>query len=156
MPETTITRAPDYQRYSLRFSPEIPGVPAPSALGQAVAEGDRIALGLGPDEWLILARAASGPLPPPQIAAAFSWVDITARQIGLTVTGPGAEKVLNIGCPLDLSLTGFAVDTCTRTLIGKAEVIVWRRAPDQFHVEVWRSFVAYVEGLLGAAASETL
>jgi sarcosine oxidase, subunit gamma len=43
---------------------------------------------------------------------------------------------------------------CTRTMYDKAEIVLWRRAPDRFHLEVWRSFARYVEGLLRIAEAE--
>ena len=41
---------------------------------------------------------------------------------------------------------------CTRTMLAKAEVVLWRTEPQVFRVEVWRSFVAYVAQFLGEAA----
>jgi sarcosine oxidase subunit gamma len=43
---------------------------------------------------------------------------------------------------------------CTRTLFGKAEIVLWRTAPDAFHIEVWRSFARYVLDCLGEALRE--
>jgi heterotetrameric sarcosine oxidase gamma subunit len=33
---------------------------------------------------------------------------------------------------------------CTRTIIGKAEAVLWRKAAAEYHLEVWRSFAGYV------------
>jgi sarcosine oxidase subunit gamma len=43
---------------------------------------------------------------------------------------------------------------CTRTLFEKSEMVLWRTAPDSFHIEVWRSFAPYVTGLLAEVARE--
>jgi sarcosine oxidase, subunit gamma len=43
---------------------------------------------------------------------------------------------------------------CTRTVLAKAEIVLWRRAHDSFHLEVWRSFAGYVSGVLAEAARE--
>jgi len=43
---------------------------------------------------------------------------------------------------------------CTRTLFGKAEIVLWRTTPDTFRIEVWRSFAPYVLGSLAEAARE--
>jgi len=43
---------------------------------------------------------------------------------------------------------------CTRTVFAKAEIVLWRTAPDAFRIEVWRSFTDYVARLLGEAARE--
>jgi sarcosine oxidase subunit gamma len=41
---------------------------------------------------------------------------------------------------------------CTRTVLAKAEIVLWRTEPNTFHLEVWRSFEAYVRQFLTAAA----
>jgi sarcosine oxidase subunit gamma len=46
------------------------------------------------------------------------------------------------GCPLDLGQ--FAVGQATRTIYETVEIIVMRAAEDRFHVEVWRSFSAWL------------
>jgi sarcosine oxidase subunit gamma len=43
---------------------------------------------------------------------------------------------------------------CTRTLFSKAPIVLWRTAADAFHLEVWRSFVPYVQQLLRVVARE--
>jgi sarcosine oxidase subunit gamma len=43
---------------------------------------------------------------------------------------------------------------CTRTVLGKAEIVLWRTAPDIFRIEVWRSFAAYVWLFLDEARGE--
>jgi sarcosine oxidase subunit gamma len=40
---------------------------------------------------------------------------------------------------------------CTRTLFGKAEVLLWRRAAEEYHLEVGRSFAEYIRGCLRSA-----
>jgi sarcosine oxidase subunit gamma len=61
---------------------------------------------------------------------------------------------LNGGCPLDLHADAFPVGMCTRTVFGKSEIVLWRCAADCFHLEVARSFAAYVHALLGEIAVE--
>lgn len=133
----------------------------PAALGAAyrlalptqpcrVAEADgRTALWLGPDEWLLL--APPGTLEPAPVAGG-AVVDVGHRQAGLLLDGPGAADALSAGCPLDLHISAFPPGMCTRTVFGKAEIVLWRQGGDRFHVEVWRSFAAYVLGLLDCAA----
>jgi sarcosine oxidase subunit gamma len=43
---------------------------------------------------------------------------------------------------------------CTRTVLAKADIVLWRTRDDAFHIEVWRSFAGYVTGLLGEIAGE--
>ena len=114
---------------------------------------------MGPDEQLILAAVADGEAVGTQLRAALSalphsLVDMSHRQLALEVSGTTAQTLLNVGCPLDLHLSAFPVGMCTRTVLGKADIVLWRTGPDSFHVEVWRSFADYVARFLSEAARE--
>jgi heterotetrameric sarcosine oxidase gamma subunit len=37
---------------------------------------------------------------------------------------------------------------CTRTVLAKAPIILWRKAADRFNIHVWRSFGPYVHDFL--------
>src|SRR5580658_180008 len=91
----------------------------PASACRAAPDGERAALWLGPDEWLLIA--------------------------------PEAATLLAAGCPLDLDARAFPVNMCTRTVLGKAEVVLWRTGTQQFRIEVWRSFAAYVCAFLAEA-----
>ena len=152
-----VTDAGPMARFSYRGSPEnigaAFGVDLPTQPMRAAYAGTRAALWLGPDEWLLLApenehadvcaavSAARGAQP-------GSLVDISVRQAGLDIVGPGAAEVLSAGCPLDLDLSEFPVGMCARTVLAKAEIILWRRAPDTFRLDVARSFAPYVAAFL--------
>ncbi len=43
---------------------------------------------------------------------------------------------------------------CTRTLLAKAELVLWRRGPDVFRLELRPSFAAYAWDFLTEAARE--
>jgi sarcosine oxidase subunit gamma len=51
-----------------------------------------------------------------------------------------------------LDLGEFPVGMCTRTVLAKADIVLWRTREDAFHLEVWRSFSGYVIGLLSEIA----
>jgi sarcosine oxidase subunit gamma len=152
-------------RFIYRGSPELLavafGVELPTTPMRAQARGDRAALWLGPDEWLLLAAEADGPATAAALSGllnsrAASLVDVSQRQAGLVVTGPRADTLLNAGCPLDLDRTAFPVGMCTRTILAKAEIVLWRTADEAFRVEVARSLAPYavaflVEALHGVA-----
>jgi sarcosine oxidase, subunit gamma len=138
-------------RISLR-APEANVAAVNKALGFALpqkpktlaSKNDIHALWIGPDEWLIIAPEGSNVLARfAKVSAFHSAVDVSHRNAALIVSGAGAADVLNAGCPQDLSLTAFPVGACSRTLMGKTEVILYRTAEDQFHIEVWRSFATY-------------
>ncbi len=134
------------------------GIPVPALACRAGGEGTRAALWLGPDEWLLIAAAedaaAESALSSALEGLAHSLVDVSHRQIGLVVSGAQAATLLSAGCPLDLELSAFPVGMCTRTMLSKAEVVLWRTAAEQFRLEVWRSFAAYVTEYLAVAARD--
>ena len=135
------------------------GVDLPSAPMRAAKAGDRAALRLGPDEWLLLAPPGEvdtlgGALSGALVGKAASLVDVSHRNAGVAVSGPRAAWLLGAGCPLDLDAAAFPVGMCTRTLVGKAEIVLWRRAPDTFRLELLRSYAPYVVGYLAEVARE--
>lgn len=135
------------------------GVSLPRVACRAETSGGRAALWLGPDEWLLMTPTGEADAVMQAIAAALSGnahslVDVSHRQVAFLVSGAGAGDVLTVGCPLDLHIATFPVGMCTRTLFGKAEIVLWRRAPDEFWIDVARSFAAYVRGLLDLALTD--
>lgn len=155
-----VTDAGPMARYAYRGSPAnigaAFGVALPTQPMRAAQAGGRAALWLGPDEWLLLApenergevlAAISGALG----TGAASLVDISHRQVGFDVTGPGAAEALSVGCPLDLDGAVFSVGMCTRTVLAKAEIVLWRHAPGTFRLDVARSFAPYVAAFLTEA-----
>jgi sarcosine oxidase subunit gamma len=132
------------------------GVELPGQACRAHAEQDRAALWLGPDEWLLLAQAGEertilAALEGALAGLPHSLVDVTHRQVALSVGGPAARDLLASGCALDLDPEAYPVGMCTRTLLAKAEVVLWRRSAEEYHLEVGRSFSGYVLGWLREA-----
>jgi sarcosine oxidase, subunit gamma len=133
------------------------GADIPSMACRANQAGTRAALWLGPDEWLLLAPETDGAALGLALDAALrdvphSLVDVSHRQVGCRIAGPGASELLSSGCPLDLETRAFPVDMCTRTMLAKAEVVLWRTGAETFRLEVARSFAAYVSLFLAEAA----
>jgi sarcosine oxidase subunit gamma len=138
---------------------EVVGLSLSSQACRAVVAGERAALWLGPDEQLLILPEADGPRLQNALAAALqglrhALVDVSHRQGGFEVGGLHAAAMLNTGCPLDLDPFAFPIGMCTRTVFGKAEIVLWRTAPLTFRLEVWRSFAGYVTGLLAEAGRE--
>jgi sarcosine oxidase subunit gamma len=129
---------------------------------RAVAQNQRATLWLGPDEYLLLdGRSGSGgesetaeALERALSGTPHALVDIGHRQFALEVSGPHAADILSGACPMDLDPSEFPVGMCTRTVLAKADIVLWRTRDDAFHLEVWRSFGGYVIGLLGEIAME--
>jgi sarcosine oxidase subunit gamma len=131
---------------------------APST-GRAVTCGARAALALGPDEQLFIVPEGEAAMLQSRLATELagrphSLVDVSHRQVGLQLVGRHAAWLLAAGCPLPLEIEVFPVDACTRSLFGKAEIVLWRIGPEAIRLEVARSFCQYVVGLLHEAAAE--
>ncbi|MCW3836957.1 sarcosine oxidase subunit gamma [Sphingomonas canadensis] len=159
----TRSGTPGYRRLSLRLRPEsappaLAGLPLPRETGAVSDRAGLAILTLGPGEWLLIGEPGAVP----SVAAAgdalgalpHSAVDVSERQIGFTLSGPGAAEVLAAGCPLDLDSAAFPPGRATRTLFHKAEVVLWRQAADRFHIEVWRSFAPYAAALIDQAIAD--
>ena len=132
------------------------GVALPETACRASAAAERSALWLGPEEHLLLAPVEDlcriqAELSTALAGIAHSLVDVSHRQLAYAVTGPDARDVLASGCPLDLDPDVFPVDMCTRTLFSKSEIVLWRRSAEEYHLEVARSFSAYVLGWMREA-----
>ena len=163
-PAVTLTPAEPAARLSLRARPD--GIAALSkALGvklpvkpktsAASKTGTRTALWLGPDEWLVVDTASGDPMADcTKVKALHSAVDISHRNTAILVEGNGAEATLSAGCPQDLSLATFPVGSCSRTILGKIEVVIWRTGAASFRVECWRSFSTYAFDFLEEAAAD--
>lgn len=131
------------------------GLALPVKPKTSATSGARSALWLGPDEWLVIDESGADLMAAAATAAALhSAVDVSHRNTAIIASGPGAEVALNAGCAQDLSLTAFPVGACSRTLFGKAEIVLLRTKADEFRVEVWRSFSNYVFGLLAEGAED--
>jgi sarcosine oxidase subunit gamma len=153
-------------RLSLRGPPEVlaaAGVAFGFKLPEQACrakEGDGCAaLWLGPDEQLLLVQQSEWTDVQAALTSTLkdmphSLVDISQRQIALHISGARAAELLNAGCPLDLHPQAFPVGMCTRTVLAKAPIVLWRIAPDEFHLEVWRSFSLYVQQLLREVSQE--
>lgn len=136
------------------FGAELPRRPNRSATA-----GERAALWLGPDEWLLLAPETDAAGLPASLESALAHaphalVDVTHRQTAILVSGSGVEPLLNAFVPLELTEAAFPVGMATRTIFEKAEIVLWRTGSAAFHIEVWRSFAPYVWELLEAVRRE--
>jgi sarcosine oxidase, subunit gamma len=133
---------------------------------RAVVSGSRATLWMGPDEYLLLElgpgdgsngeshAALAQNLERALADTPHALVDVSHRQFAVEISGPHAAVILSGACPLDLDARGFPVGMCTRTVLAKADIVLWRTGPTTFHLEAWRSFAAYVSGLLGEIARE--
>ena len=130
------------------------GLALPQKPKTSASKDGRTALWLGPDEWLVIDDVNDPVEACASIEALHSAVGISYRNIAIAVTGPGAANTINAGCPQDLSLAAFPVGACSRTILGKVEIVLLRTGEDAFRVECWRSFSDYVFTFLTEAARD--
>lgn len=154
-------------RFSLRLHEEVleqvkeaAGFSLHLPVNRSASSGDRVSLRLGPNEWLLIAPESDADEIAAQIGSALAGhfhalVDVGHRNVAIEVAGRSAADVLNSGCPLDLAAGAFPTGYATRTLMGKAEIVLMRLddAP-RYRVECWRSFAAYVHAFLMDSARE--
>lgn len=165
-PAVLLTPLPSATRFIFRGRPTAIvavsgplGFSLPQTACRVAQAGTRTALWLGPDEWLLLAPEAEGPLLAETLGTALAGlphalVDVSHRQSGLTLSGPRAAATLNAGCPLDFDAENFPAGMCTRTVLGKAEITLWRLGAEAFRIEAWNSFFSYVWRFVNEAARE--
>ncbi|TBW34610.1 sarcosine oxidase subunit gamma [Siculibacillus lacustris] len=130
------------------------GLVLPEPVGATAEAAGRAALCLGPDEWLLIAppEAAAEIVPAfAALTAPLSLVEIGDRDAALELTGPLVAEALAAEIPVDLDLAAFPVGRATRTLFGKAGVMLWRRGAERFRLAFGRSFAGYVTGRLAVA-----
>ena len=153
--------------YSLRIAPhlaatvrEAAGFDLTGSINTAVASNARIAARLGPDEWLLIAPSIRDDVLAGDIENALaghfhSLVDVSHRNVAIEVSGREAPIVLNAGVPIDLADAAFPAGSTTRTVLGKAEIVLIRSGADRiYRVVCWRSFAPYVQKFLDEAARE--
>ena len=135
---------------------ELGGIALGDQMLQVSTTGEWSALHLSPDEWLLIGPANHRD----SMAARFtnasvplSLVDISERSLGVEIGGSAAATLLNTGCPLDLHDDAFPPGACTRTLFGKAAVMIWRTAA-VYRMQYGRSFDDYVTAYIRTAAED--
>jgi sarcosine oxidase, subunit gamma len=158
---------PGAARFSLRLREEdaaaigeAAGFSVDQRLNRFAARGERLSRRLGPNEWLLIGPEADGEAIAAEIAATLgerfhSLVDIGHRNVAIEVKGAHAADIINAGCPLDLFEASFPTGMATRTILGKAEIVLARTDDTPtFRVECWRSFASYVHDFLVEAARD--
>jgi sarcosine oxidase, subunit gamma len=153
-----ITPLGESLRWSLRLPPtvaarlrEVAGFPIAMEINRCASANGKIVARLGPDEWLLCAPADVH-IENTLAGEHHALVDVGHRYAALMVESP---ILLAAGCPLDLDPSVFTPGSATRTLFGKAEIVLWR-LPDApgYRVECARSFAPYVLAFLREAARE--
>jgi sarcosine oxidase subunit gamma len=119
-------------------------------INSVLTSDDRMNARLGPDEWLLIGPEDAGESMAAQVESAlagsfFSLVDVSHRHAAFRIASPHARRLLSGGCPLDLDDAAFPSGSATRTLLGKAEIVLIRpQVESAYRIECLRSFGPYV------------
>ena len=133
------------------------GLLLPTQPNTVSTTGQRSALWLGPDEWLIVDDGP--PASESDVRAAFApeWgavVDVSAHRVLFQIQGPTARDLLAHGCPLDLHPRVFGPDQCAQTLLARSAVILWQTDPaPTYRILVRASYAGHIARWLADAAS---
>jgi len=131
------------------------GIELPTKPDQSASSSGLCALWIGPDEWLIVDdKKPIEKLMPSRENAHYCATDVSHRNVAFLLSGDGAENTLSASAPRNLSVTTFPVGCASRTVFGKAEVVLLRTGKTSFRLECWRSFAPYVWDLLVDGAQD--
>lgn len=105
------------------------GFALPDAVNRASNGHACRAIRLGPDEYLLLMTEERVPATRDALREALAerhhaLVDIGARLVAIEIAGEAVRDTLAAACPLDLHALAFGPDQATRSLFGKAEIIL--------------------------------
>lgn len=133
------------------------GVGLPPKIGTSKTSKGLMSICLGPEEWLLIGDMAThAGLYDICLQLSEDYVmsvaEVSHRNVCLRLNGPGAAEMVNVGCPLDMSLDMFPVGKCVRTVYENAPILLIRLSETRFELECWRSFAPYVVGLMAAHA----
>jgi sarcosine oxidase, subunit gamma len=128
----------------------------PTAPNTTAAPGDRDALWLGPDEWLLVgapgaAGAIADELGRSLAGLHHSVVDVSANRVVLELRGPMRHDLLATACPIDLHPRSWGDGRCAQSVFGAAQVLLHERE-GATRLFVRPSFADYVLDLLLVAA----
>ena len=129
---------------------QVLGLGLPTAANTAATNGDRAALWLSPDEWLILVPFATRAQTIDELRRALtgkhvSITDVSANRTILELSGSKAREVLAKGCGLDLHPRAFQAGHCAQTVVARSQVVIWQiDETPTYRVLVRPSFAAYL------------
>ena len=114
----------------------------PTEPNTAADVGGRLAMWLGPDEWLVVG-ATEDDYP---VA-----VDVSANRVAFELSGDDAIDVLAQGCALDLERIGPGA--CAQTLLARAPMLLLHVEAGTWAIFVRPSYANYVRDWLNDALS---
>ena len=135
----------------------------PATESGTVAEADgRLALWIGPSEWLVVTPPGAGPETAASLRAALAEcgaavTDVSESLAAITVSGANARHVLAKGTSLDLHPRAFTPGRCARAGLAKTVVLLHQTDGEPaYDLYVDRSYAEYLWLWLEDAAQSML
>lgn len=165
-----VRQVPFLAQVLLRIDPLLPatkqiehalGLQLPSRFGEYSRAGGIDACWLGPDEWLLIAPAASATAVVATIAAPAGQahhmvLDISANRTCIELSGADARYVLAKGSHEDIAPAAFSGSRVVQTVLAKVPVILQVHSPAAFRIFVRNSFAVHLARWLIDSASELI
>ena len=137
----------------------ITGCTFPPAANKFTTAGERHAVWLGPDEFMIMCEAGKDEELASAIQASFgsrhtAVTNITDALAAFHLKGAAVRQVLAKGCALDLNQNSFTSGDAAQTLLSHAAVTIMALTDDEFIVICRTSFASYLHNWFLDAALE--
>ena len=129
---------------------QVLGLDLPTHANTVSVSGDRAALWLSPDEWLIVVPFATRAQTVDELKRALagkhvSITDVSANRVILELSGSKSREVLAKGCGLDLHPRAFMAGQCALTVVARSQAVIWQvDETPTYRVLVRPSFAAYL------------
>lgn len=158
-----ITPLPSKERWSLRAGHDgaqraarVLGLDQAPAMLKAERVGETAMVRLGPDEyWLESDDLSAGEKLRDAVRGSFAAVtELGHRLAAVELKGEASADIINGACPLDLDIETLPAGSSTRTVMGKAEIVLERLDTQHFQLITNRSFAPYLLALLTELARE--
>lgn len=163
-PDLSVRDLPFIGKFSLRCKEPMRaalgqtiGLDLPGKIGGHAQSGTRRVICVSPDEWMIHCAEAEREELTRACAAVYeqachSLVDVSFRDVGVSVSGQESATLLSMFCARDFSK--IAVGGGVRTLFDSVQVLLIRDGSSDYHLYAWRSFYPHLRALLQVGESE--
>jgi sarcosine oxidase subunit gamma len=133
--------------------------PLPVEPNTFTTEPSKDALWLGPNEWLLVAPAATARDVLAELETALSGehhsvVDVSANRAAIELPTDRARELLETGCGLDLHPRTWRRGMCAQTIFARAQVLLQHRG-DATRIFVRPSFADYLVDRLLAGTGDS-
>ena len=105
---------------------------------------DPVICRIAPDTWLLMSalHEAAEIIPAVRTGCgrrSYAVTDVSDSLVTLWIEGTAAQALLARGCGLELSVSAFGAQACTRTRLAQLPVLLRRATPERFECVVDRS-----------------